>query len=173
MLAGADAREILRFSLAIQKSAKVRREVYTEELDKKHPSAYYFFKQRKDIKQAQPSKKSLLERIGLSSNVTKYAPQAKQLTEEFLKKFKPDAVKGWSCTIALNVEKEGDADGFCYSITINNGMLTAKEEEPHKWNLKINVSAGVWAAILLKKKRIEMAYLQGTIKQVKSINSSQ
>ncbi len=30
--------------------------------------------------------------------------------------------------------------------------------------MKISVPAGAWAAIILKKKRIEMAYLQGLIK---------
>lgn len=164
MLSGDDAREILRFSLAIQKSAKVRREVYTQELDSRFPSVYYYLKHRKDIKQARPSKKSLLELIGITRNLSKYAPQAKELTEEFLKRYNPDAVKQWTVTIALNIENDGNTRGFSYSVMINNGVLTAKEEEPHKWDMKITVSAGVWAAILLKKKRIEMAYLQGLIK---------
>jgi len=48
---------------------------------------------------------------------------------------------------------------------INNSVLTAEEGVlPQKWDMKITVPAGLWAAILLRKKRIEMAYLQGLIK---------
>ena len=44
-------------------------------------------------------------------------------------------------------------------------MLTVKEGTlPENWDMKITAQAGVWAAILLKKKRIEMAYLQGLLK---------
>ncbi|MEW6528187.1 MAG: Gfo/Idh/MocA family oxidoreductase [Spirochaetota bacterium] len=164
MLSGQDARDVLRFSLAIQKSAKVRREVYTEELDAPFPALYYYFRHRKDIAAAKP-KKSLLERIGLSGNTSQYAPQAKELTDEFLKRYNPDAVKQWTVTIALNIEPDGEAQGFCYGIMINNSVLTVKEGVlPQKWDMKITVPAGLWAAILLKKKRIEMAYLQGRIK---------
>ena len=40
MLSGADAREIMKFSFAIQKASKERREVYLDELDAEDPEAY-------------------------------------------------------------------------------------------------------------------------------------
>lgn len=165
MLSGANARDILRFSLAIQKSAKVHREVYTQELDAPFPSLYYYMRHRKDIAATKSPIKSFFERIGLRGNTSQYAPRAKELTEEFLKRYNPDAVRQWTVTIALNIEPEGEAKGFCYSIMINNSVLTSKEGVlPQKWDMKITVPAGLWAAILLRKKRIEMAYLQGLIK---------
>ncbi len=164
MLAGADARGILRFSLAIQKSAKARREVYTEELDHSYPSLYYFLKRRKETATLK-TRKGLLDRLGLSPNFAKYAPQAKKLTEDFLNKFNPDAVKNWFCTIALVVSEEGQTPGFTYALFIQNGALRIQEGTlPDAADITLKASAGTWAAILLRKKRIEMAYLQGMIK---------
>ena len=164
-LSGEDAREILRFSLAIQKSAKIRREVYTEELDARFPLLYHHFRHWKETAAKQSQSKRFFERLGLRGNTAQYALRAKELTEEFLKRYNPEAVKQWSVTIALNIEPEGEARGFQYSIVINNSVLTAQEGVlPQQWDMKINVPAGLWAAILLKKKRIEMAYLQGLIK---------
>ncbi|MCX8124433.1 MAG: Gfo/Idh/MocA family oxidoreductase [Spirochaetes bacterium] len=165
MLSGDDAREILRFSLAIQKSAKMRREVYTQELDCRFPSVYYYLKHRKEVNASKPQKTRFLERIGINTDLSQYAPEAKKLTDEFLQRYNPDAVKQWTVTIALDIENDGNTKGFCYGILINNSLMTVKEGVlPEKWDLKITVPAGVWAAILLKKKRIEMAYLKGQIK---------
>lgn len=164
MLKGSDAREILRFSIAIQKSARLNREVYTQELDSRFPSLYYVCRHREELKAKKP-KKSIAERLGLSANFAKYAPQAKELTQQFIKRYNPEAAKQWTVTIALHIKKEGGADELLYSIAINNGVLTVKEGTlPENWDMKITARAGVWAAILLKKKRIEMAYLQGLLK---------
>ncbi len=85
------------------------------------------------IKTSQPSKKGVLERIGISGNLSKYAPRAKELTEEFLKRYNPDAVNQWTVTIALNIESDGDTKGFCYSIMINNSTLAVKDGKLRHW----------------------------------------
>jgi len=50
-------------------------------------------------------------------------------------------------------------------LIINSGVLTFTEGElPGSPDLVIKVPAGTWAAILLGKKRIETAFIQGRIK---------
>ncbi|MEJ5362517.1 MAG: Gfo/Idh/MocA family oxidoreductase [Spirochaetota bacterium] len=164
MLTGNNAREILRFSIAVQKASHVQREVYVEELDSAFPFAVYFFHRRKEL-QAKKSKKGLLERLGITGNLSKYAPQAKELTNQFIKRYNPGAVKQWTVTIALTITPDGGVGEMNYAIAIKNGLLDVKEGvKPDTWDMRISAPAGVWAAILLKKKRIEMAYLQGLLK---------
>ncbi len=164
MLTGSSAREILRFSIALQKASLVQREVYVKELDSALPSAYYFFHRSKELRAKKP-KKGLLERLGITGNLSKYAPQAKELTSQFIKRYNPRAVKQWTVTIALTITADGGVGEMNYSIAIKNDTLDVKEGvKPGTWDIRISVPAGVWAAILLKKKRIEMAYLQGLVK---------
>ncbi|PKL39936.1 MAG: hypothetical protein CVV44_06860 [Spirochaetae bacterium HGW-Spirochaetae-1] len=164
LLSGPEARDILKFSLAVQKSAHLRREVYLDEMDASFPALTRFRKRRHDMK-TEDTGRSLLERLGLSADLSRYAPQARSLTEEFIGKFNKAAAAGWKASIGLHIIAEGGAADTSYSLLINDGELTVKEgETPVSPSLLIHVPAGTWAAILLGKRKIEMAYLQGKLK---------
>jgi predicted dehydrogenase/putative sterol carrier protein len=166
MLTGENAREILKFSLAIQKSAKERREVYLDELDSSFPYLLYKTRIRKEKKE-KSGKKGFLERIGFGNNSAKYASQAKELTEEFIKKFNPNAVEDWSSTIGIYIKEEAGTAEIKYTLTIHDGKLKVESDIlPDNPVLQIEMSAGMWAAILLGKKKIEIAFLQGKVKLI-------
>ena len=164
LLSGVQAREILRFSLSIQKSARTRREVYTGELDSAWPWLYTWNKIRADRKKAS-TRRGLLALLGMGKGDKQYASMAKDLTAELVEKYDPDAVKNWKCSIGLNLVQDGQAPELNFSLMINSGVLTFTEGElPGSPDLVIKVPAGTWAAILLGKKRIETAFIQGRIK---------
>ena len=65
----------------------------------------------------------------------------------------------------LQLLTQGDVPEKRYSISIRNGQAVIT---PGEWSenadLVLRISAGTWAAILLGKKRIETAFLQGKLK---------
>ena len=164
LLNGDQARQILRSSLAISKSSIERREVYVDELDASWPRLYTWQKIRKE-KAARGEKKGIMARLGLGGKDAKYAGQAFDLTKALLDRFNADAVSGWSAEIGLVLMPEGDAGEKKFHLSIRDGQTELHENSlPEKPVLVIRVPAGTWAAILMKKKRLETAFLQGRLK---------
>ena len=165
MLSGEQAREVLRFSLAISKSARERREVFLQELDEKNQTKYTLYQIAKQKREVNPPK-SFLERLGLVKDFTKFEGNAEQLTEQMIQKFNPDAVSGWNADIGL-ILKYSSGQEKKFKVRINQGNLEfTKSDLPSKADLLIQVDAGSWAAILQGKKRIETAFLQGKLRIV-------
>jgi len=164
LLSGEQGRAILRLSLSIQKSSRLRREVYVEELDSPFPTLYSRRKKRYEKKQASAGK-GLLARLGLRGNEARYASQAVALTENLIDRFDPAAVEGWQADIGLVLSAQGEVAETSYRLTIKDGRAQLnKGALPAHATLTITSPAGTWAAILLKKKRIETAFLQGRLK---------
>jgi predicted dehydrogenase len=164
MLSGEQGKEILRFAFAIQKAAKARREVWLDELEKPLSFLYAWQKRRRDIKNSFPNtvaKKSLFKR----ENLSKYASQAKTLTEEFVKRFDPDASAGWEGVAGLKLTADGGVAEMKMSIHVRGGKAELRQGEiPENAGITLIIPAGTWAGILLGKKRLETALFQGKLK---------
>jgi predicted dehydrogenase/putative sterol carrier protein len=164
LLSGEQARQILRSTIAISKSSRVRREVYVDELDASWPW-YYTWKKIRQEKAAQGEKKGILALLGLGGKDAKYAGQAIDLTKALLDRFDADAVSGWSSEIGLVLLPEGDVEETKFHLSIQDGQTELHENLlPENPDLVVKVPAGTWAAILLKKKRLETAFLTGRLK---------
>jgi predicted dehydrogenase/putative sterol carrier protein len=164
LLSAEQGRDILKLTLAIAKSSRVRREVYVDELDARFPWWHTRRQIRRDQKSTAP-RSSLLSWLGLGAGDSGYAGQARALTEELTQRFKPEAVEGWEACIGLQLLADGDVPEMRYGVSIRNATAVI---ESGGWSenaeLVIKVPAGTWAAILLGKKRIETAFLQGKLK---------
>jgi hypothetical protein len=164
-LDGDSAYEVLRFSLAIQKSARLRREVFVEEMDAAFPAAT-----RLRLRWAQGRVRAVPNRreswvAQLLGGTGRYASQAIDLTRALVGRFDPAKVEGWSTVIGLRLLADGATAEALFGLTVAQGKATLTEGAlPDNAALTISLPAGAWAAILLKKKRIETAFLQGKLR---------
>ncbi|MCG8568127.1 MAG: Gfo/Idh/MocA family oxidoreductase [Desulfobacterales bacterium] len=160
MLSGEQARRIMRMALALARSSAQGREVYVRELDSRWGRFYSKWQRMKE--------RGFAFTLPLGGGLKKeaaYAGQANGLTLEMLARFDADAVGDWSSSIAICLTPQGDAAGHCYLLQIDNGTASLKEvEETEGADLTLTVPAGTWAAILMGKKRIETALIQGRLK---------
>jgi putative sterol carrier protein len=164
LLSGGQGKEILKLALAISKSSRVRREVYLNEMDSRFPNFYTKKRIKQEKKKAAPQK-GLLARIGLSAKDASYAHQARSLTENLAENFNPNAVEGWEAEIGVHLLTEGSVPETFYKLVIKNKTAVIEEGKlPDNPALVLKAPAGTWAAILLGKKRIETAFLQGKLK---------
>jgi len=164
LLTGAEGREILRFSLAIGRSAALRREVYLDELDAPFPALLAWRRRRAEREKAIVGRrrKSLFKRQG---SLARYAHLAGSLTENLAERFDPDQARDWNCTVGLHLTPEGGAEEHKFGIRVADGALEiVRGSLPDNAVLTLRMSAGTWAAILLGKKRLETALLTGQIK---------
>ena len=163
-LSGAEGRYVLKFSLAIQKANRFHREVYLDELDAAFPAFYAMGKRLKHMR-TKRSKKGILERLGLAENMAQYANQAHDLTFDLLQHFDPSAVESWSTVMGLQLTAEGTAPEMKFTLRVADGKAEIIEGSlPDDAVFTIATSAGTWSAILLKKKRVETAFIQGKLK---------
>jgi len=164
LLTGLEGREILKISLAIARSAQLRREVYVDEMDAAFPSLYSLKRIRQDKKKNRQGK-GLLERLGLGSNDSRYADRALELTEAFIARFDPAAAGEWEADIGLFLSADGGVPDTSLSVAIKQGRVTMEKGcLPDNAQLTLKLPAGTWAAILLGKKRIETALIQRKLK---------
>lgn len=164
LLSGDQGREMLRLTMAIAKSSRVRREVYTEELDARFPWLYTHRRIRKEKKAAAPNV-SLGTLLGFGKKEAVYADQAAGLTEALAQRFDPEAVRGWRSVVGLHLTAHGDTPEKRYHLIVDDGNACIEAGPwPESAELVIQVPAGTWAAILLGKKRIETALIQGQLK---------
>ncbi|MEW6266499.1 MAG: Gfo/Idh/MocA family oxidoreductase [Thermodesulfobacteriota bacterium] len=164
LLTGDQAREVLRFALAISKSARVQREVYLAELDSRRPG-FYAWRERRRARKRKEGDRGPWSRLGLGRGEARYAVQAETLTEELIGRFNAQAAQGWEAEIGLHLSAQGQTTELKFSLSLKGGQAhLTKGRLPDQADLLIKVPAGTWAAILLKKKRIETAFLQGRLK---------
>ena len=161
----AEAREVLRFALAIRASAHQRREVYLDELEMPFPALYNWRRRRRERKEVivGPRRRSLFGWLG--GNTEKYARQAQELTENLGDRFDPSSVKDWTCVVGLHLTAEGGVKDLKFGIHVKDGAVEIRSGGlPEDAVVTLRMPAGTWAAILLKKKRLETAIFQGKIK---------
>ena len=142
-------------SFAIYQAAKKRRDVYLEELDRPFPGLYAWRQRRREKKESfiESFRKPLLGR-----NLSKYAPQAGDLTEQFVGRFDAEAAADWESVVGLRLTPDGGVKEQTFVLQVSAGQVTLKEEPiPDDANLTIAMPAGTWAAIVLGKKSLESA----------------
>jgi len=162
LLSAGEGRETLKFALAIRKSSTLHRVVYLDEMDALIPSLYARYAKIKKAGKI-PGAQGLLDRIGLSGSTEKYASQAEKLTEELPGRFNAKLAAGWKIKVGLDLSTAGGQNIQYYLTVDNNQISLVKGPFPDSADLVIATSAGTWAAILLKKKKLEMAFLQGKL----------
>ena len=164
LLSAEEGRYILKFGIAIQKSNRLHREVYLSELDSKVPFLVACFNRARHVFKKMP-KKNIFELLGIGGNTGQFAAQAKDLTQELSKRFNPAAAEGWSTVMGLQLTPEGNTSAMNFTMRVRDGRAELIEGSlPDDAVFTISVPAGTWAAILLKKKKVEMALVQGKLK---------
>ena len=168
MLSGAEGREVLAFTMAVAKASRVHREVFPEELDRKFPNWYARRRIRRERKADALPREGWLTRLGLVGGYGKYAPRARELTEQLLERFDAAEAGDWETVIALRLTAEGGVPEQRFLLRVKDGrpqLILAEAGAPAGEALMTaTVPAGVWAAILSGNKRIETAVLQGKLK---------
>lgn len=167
LLDGAQAREVLRFSLALQRAARLRREVWVEELDRRWPGLYAWRRRRQERAAAAAlagsGRRGLLERLGWGQRARELAPRARALTEELVAGFTPPTPPVPDASIGL-VLRGDDLPEQRFGLVVQGNQARLLDGElPADARLTVTMRPSTWAAILLKKKRIELAVLQGQV----------
>ena len=159
-----EGREVLRFALAIARSAAKRRDVYLDELEHRWPNWRAWRRRRQERKQVIVGKRkrfSLRERF---FNTTQYASQARALMDRLADRFDAKLAEGWECVLGVELTAQGSEPGERYGLFIKEGRLDIQQGVlPPEALLTLHIPAGVWAAILLGKMRLETAVLRGKI----------
>lgn len=154
--------EVLRFAMAVTLSARKRREVFLDELERPFPWCYNRWRRWREGRDCvvRPQR-----RTGwFSGGLAKYAPQAAELTLRLPERFDPAAAGEWECVIGLMLTGENGVGDASFALTVRQGRLEVTAGSmPENPDLRLTVRAGVWAALLLGKKRIETAIMQGMI----------
>ncbi len=161
-LTGEQARLVLRFSLALQKASRVRREVWVDELDAAWPALDAWRRTRRSRKEAATGSEGWFSR--LTGGTSKYAGQAVGLTESMVSRFVPGEPPLPDTSIGLVLQGDGLPEQRLGLVIRDNRATLLQGELPAEAALVVTMAPGVWAAILLKKKRIEFAVLQGKIR---------
>jgi predicted dehydrogenase len=155
LLTGEQGREILRVSFAIYSSAKKRREVYLDELERSLPGLYAWRRRRSERRDSYIES---FKKRRFGENLSRYAPQAKTLTEQFMGRFDAAAAGSWESLVGLRLTADGGVGEQSFVLRISAGRATLEEESiPPEAELVLSLPAGTWAAILLGKKRLETA----------------
>ncbi|HNW27084.1 MAG TPA: Gfo/Idh/MocA family oxidoreductase [Spirochaetota bacterium] len=159
LLSGAQGRALLRFALAVQRSSRRRREVYLDEMDSPWP---WILSKTRALRDRSSSGDGLLSR---RSGGAAYARQAKQLTEGLPARFNAAAAPGWRCVAGLHILADAGVEESKYCAAIDEKGISLKEGPwPESAAFVLSAPAGTWAAILLGKKKIETAFVQGKLK---------
>jgi len=155
LLTGDQGREILRMSFAIYQAARKRRDVYLEELNRPFPGLYAWRQRRREKRESfiESFRKPLLGR-----NLSKYAPRASELTEQFAGRFDAEAAADWESVVGLRLTPDGGVKEQTFALHVSAGKVTLKEGPiPEDAKLTVAMPAGTWAAIVLGKKSLESA----------------
>jgi predicted dehydrogenase len=155
LLTGEQGREILRMSFGIYDAARKRRDVYLEELDRRFPGFYAWKRKRKEKRESfiESFRKPTARR-----GVSKYAPRAKELTEEFVGRFDAEAAEDWESVVGLRLTADGGVGEQTFVLHVSSGTVGLRQEPiPSDAKLIISMPAGTWAAIVLGKKSLESA----------------
>jgi predicted dehydrogenase len=155
LLTGEEGREILRMSFAIYQSARKRRDVYLDELQRSFPGWYAWKRRRREKRDSyiETFRKPLLGR-----NLSRYAPQARELTEQFVGRFDPESAGDWESVVGLRLTPDGGVEEQTFTLRVASGEVRLKQEPiPEDAKFTIAMPAGTWAAIVLGKKSLESA----------------
>ncbi len=163
LLSGEQAREILKLDLAISKSARVRREVYVDELDAEDPSAYTEKRIREEVDRASAKRQGHPPRTFPEPDREIRRDTIDGLTAGLINRVNAEKARNWRSVIQLFVKGE-DGQTFHYELRFENGTLTtATALSARPPALTIKVSAASWADILRGTKTIEDCFVGGEL----------
>lgn len=164
LLSGAQGREILKTTLAILRSARERREVYLDEMDRRFPKAYTRHCIREEKKKTAPKRRFNIPGFKKNRDAAN-APRARELTEALLDRFNPEKAGDWCCVIGLQLLPQGSAGGTSYVLIVDNGQIKLTEQAiPETADLVLKTAAGTWASLLIGQRGFETAFLTGKLK---------
>ncbi len=160
LLTAVQGREVLRFSVALQRSAALRREVYLDELDSNFGPLLSWWRRRRE--RASRSGRTLLGRRKVDTAAL--AAQAWEVSRDLVAGLDAQTKRKIDFVVVLELREEagvreqigfypGDGD-----LRIERGAL------PEDAAVTLSMPAGVWVAIVRRKMRIETALLRGLIK---------
>jgi predicted dehydrogenase len=161
LLSAAEGREILRLAFAVQQSARTRREVYPDELDRAFGRLYAWRRRRVEMRESYLAK-NRPTRFG--RNLSKYAGQAEALTEKLMERFEPPDGDRWQSVAGIKLTADGGVPEQLFTIRVKGkkAVLERGRIDPGA-KVTLIVPAGTWAAILLGKKRLESALFSGKL----------
>ena len=154
-LSGEEGREVLKMSFAIYQAARKRREVYLEELGRPFPGFYAWRRRRREKRESfiESFKKPRFGR-----NLSGYAPRARELTEQFARRFDAKAAGDWESVVGLRLTADGGIEEQSFVLRVSAGSVALEEGRiPEDARLTVSMPAGTWAAIVLGKKSLESA----------------
>lgn len=156
--------EVLRFGLAVMEAARCSREVYLDEIET--PLSFFSTLRRRVKKRRECIVAPRHTKVSwFGGDLTQYAPQAEALTESLLEKFDGSTVQDWQSIIALELLDAQGNSTHQFAFYFDKGTIRLEKGVlPKNAVLTVHMETGLWAAILLKKKRIETALIQGKIK---------
>ena len=162
-LSGDQAREILAFNLAVQRSSDRQRSVFLEEI--LFPRKLFLpFRHRNHNKKCIRQFKSRL--VKESRGNDKYgslASQSEELTLALPGRSNREKLQGWEVRIGLELAEPSGVTEYLF-ISDGKEALVEKGSVTGEENLIITVNSGLWAALLLGKRKLQTAYLQGKLK---------
>lgn len=82
-----------------------------------------------------------------------------------MSRFDPAAAAGWDTVIGLRLTADGEVGEQRFGLVVRDGTAELFEGTvPEDAVLVVTVPAGTWAAVLLKRKKLELALVQGRLK---------
>jgi predicted dehydrogenase/putative sterol carrier protein len=185
-LDAADGLRMLATDLAAQRSARLGRAVYVQELLPPEapagvpewlvgvlwPLLVRFRRmpeQRRRRRQAPGGGRAAGDErwwqrlLGTGGDDQRWAPRCRDLMAALPERFDGEAVADWRASIALEVTGEG---GGAWTVRFDAGEMSLVEELEPEADLYVRVPAGTWAAILAGKRRAEIAFVRGKLRVV-------
>ncbi len=156
-LSGEEGIEILTYALAAQRSARLERPVYIDEIRQHKGEAHYHTKRLRTLfSRVQPP--AWLKRL-FSPPVD--ASTCRSLTQDLPKRFQPEAVRGWNAIILLDIQ---GPHGGQWTATLQDQALHFQEGKHGEPGLILHCKDAAWTAILTGQKSVEAAFFQGQLK---------
>lgn len=163
-LSASEAVEIMAMNLAVQRACDRQRSVYIDEIAAGRGPLWARLRRRRNRKGIRRYKRGLLSEKQKGERRGGQGHRAPELTRRLPERAAPQALGDWQAIIGLNLQGEREGTGqFC--LIFDRGTFRVSEERlPDNPDLVITVPPSVWAALLLGRKRLQTAFLQGTLK---------
>ncbi len=162
-LSGRQGREILAFNLAVQRSSDRQRSVFLDEMNTPRKVLLARNLRNRSIKQIRRFKRQLLKESRSTDKFGALADRSEELTLALAERSDLEKLRGWKVHIGLELREGAGGSIFHYksdgeTAAVEKGPLTGGED------LIITVTPGLWAALLLGKRKLQTAYLPGKLK---------
>ena len=170
-LDGAEGLHLLAVDLAAQRSNRLGRAVYVEELlASSGPVAWlrsWLLRRRRRRAGSGGGgggRQRWWRRFLGGGGHERWAPRCRELTAQLPQRFDGAAVADWRASIALEATGPG---GGAWTVHFAAGKMVLTEGLENEADLHVRVPAGTWAALLAGKERPEIAFIRGKLQVVR------